>query len=65
MSDVLRELIDEYKGRSHKNERTQPEPENPGEFFYDSSSGKLYVAGRTGQGELAWFAIWRKHHVFR
>jgi hypothetical protein len=57
MSDIFRELIDEYKSRSNVTEREQPEPANAGELFYDSSLNQLYVAGYTDEGTLSWFAV--------
>jgi len=58
MSDVFREIIDEYKSRS------KPEvPElfrdvaAPGEFFYDTKRQRLYVSGYNEEGELTWFGI--------
>jgi hypothetical protein len=58
MSDVFRELIDEYQNR--------PKPEVPellrealavGEFFYDTKRQRLYISGYGDDGELTWFGV--------
>ena len=58
MSDVFRELIDEYQNRS--------KPEVPdlfrevsaaGEFFYDTKRQRLYISGYRDDGELTWFGV--------
>jgi hypothetical protein len=58
MDNVFKELIDEYHDRSNgvSHAKTRA-PEAPGEFFYDSDTGKLYVSGADGEGELKWFAL--------
>jgi hypothetical protein len=61
MDNVFQEIIEEYNERSisvsHVRVRAPEAPEAPGEFFYDSDTGKLYVAGADGEGELKWFAL--------
>jgi hypothetical protein len=58
MSDVFRELIDEYQNR--------PKPEVPellrealaaGEFFYDTKRQRLYISGYGDDCELTWFGV--------
>jgi hypothetical protein len=58
MSDVFRELIDEYQNR--------PKPKVPellrealaaGEFFYDTKRQRLYISGYGDDGELTWFGV--------
>jgi hypothetical protein len=58
MDNVFKELIEEYHERSNgANLVNSSGPEAPGEFFYDSETGKLYIAGADDEGELKWFAL--------
>ena len=58
MDNVFRELIDEYHERSNGVSHTRTRaPEAPGELFYDSETGMLYLAGSDDEGELKWFAL--------
>ncbi len=58
MDNVFKELIEEYHERSNGVSSVNNRgPKAPGEFFYDSKTGKLYIAGADDEGELKWFAL--------
>jgi hypothetical protein len=58
MSDVFRELIDEYQ---HRSKPDVPELFRevcaPGEFFYDTKQQKLFISGFDEDGQLTWFGV--------
>lgn len=58
MSDILRDLIDEYQNRAKPEvPEVSREANAAGEFFYDTKQQRLYISGYREDGELTWFGV--------